>query len=142
MKSSNWSLPSNEWRNDTHGGAQAGREQNEKDLREALTLLEHTKRIIIEDYPIEANLIQSFIIKFMKDPSAVTNIYTKSKAPEKAEENFVYFSKEKDRKMVLSKKGAEVVNANPDQYEYICSAPHADGDMSYSCGSDYCRCAQ
>jgi hypothetical protein len=23
---------------------------------------------------------------------------------------------------------------------YICEKPHQDGDFSYLCGSDYCRC--
>lgn len=26
--------------------------------------------------------------------------------------------------------------------ELVCSQPHEDGDFSYVCGSDYCRCMQ
>tara|TARA_R110000803_G_scaffold169996_1_gene233064 strand:+ start:3322 stop:3513 length:192 start_codon:yes stop_codon:yes gene_type:complete len=28
------------------------------------------------------------------------------------------------------------------KYEFVCSSPHDEGDFSYFCGSDYCRCAQ
>jgi len=27
-----------------------------------------------------------------------------------------------------------------DIYEFICEAPHLDGDYSYTCGKSYCRC--
>lgn len=26
--------------------------------------------------------------------------------------------------------------------EIVCESPHADGDFSYVCGSDWCRCMQ
>ena len=25
---------------------------------------------------------------------------------------------------------------------FVCENPHDDGDLSYCCGSDYCRCMQ
>ena len=46
--------------------------------------------------------------------------------------------KETNRKVVCSKDFADVDN----KYEFVCSRPHEDGDMSYFCGSDYCRCSQ
>ena len=27
-------------------------------------------------------------------------------------------------------------------WEKVCDRPHEDGDFSYLCGSDYCRCCQ
>ena len=29
-----------------------------------------------------------------------------------------------------------------DEYEILADKPHADGDFSYTCGSEYCRCMQ
>jgi len=25
-------------------------------------------------------------------------------------------------------------------YEFVCDRPHEDGDYSYLCGNEYCRC--
>ena len=31
---------------------------------------------------------------------------------------------------------------NPKTERYICNKPHEDGDFSYLCGGNYCRCSQ
>lgn len=31
---------------------------------------------------------------------------------------------------------------NPEEYEFVCDNPHGDGDFSYICGMNWCRCMQ
>ena len=31
---------------------------------------------------------------------------------------------------------------NPTEYDYLGDRPHFDGDYSYICGSNYCKCMQ
>lgn len=60
MKKTKWKLPSDQWRNDTHGGAQAGRQQSNEDLREALDLL----NMLHISSPVKFELITNFIARF------------------------------------------------------------------------------
>jgi hypothetical protein len=41
------------------------------------------------------------------------------------------------RKYVVREKREKSINE-----EFVCKRPHGDGDFSYVCGSDYCRCSQ
>jgi len=34
------------------------------------------------------------------------------------------------------------INAHPEDYEFICKAPHADNDYTYECSNPYCKCKQ
>ena len=41
------------------------------------------------------------------------------------------------RKFVIRESREMAINE-----EFVCDTPHEDGDVSYMCGSDYCRCSQ
>ena len=60
MKKTKWKLPSDRWRNDTHGGAQAARQESNRDLREALDLLNN----LHISSPVKFEVITNFIEKF------------------------------------------------------------------------------
>jgi hypothetical protein len=49
----------------------------------------------------------------------------------------VIFSQSENRKKVIRDE-REIA----DDETFISEKPHENGDMSYQCGSDYCRCAQ
>ena len=49
----------------------------------------------------------------------------------------VVFNESMERKMVIV--NDRELSANE---KYICESPHDDGDFSYMCGSDYCKCTQ
>ena len=38
--------------------------------------------------------------------------------------------------------GANIARANEEQPTFVCAEPHEDGDLSYLCPSEYCRCSQ
>ena len=51
----------------------------------------------------------------------------------------------KQGNVVRRKDGRKYVAARDHEakgVEIVCSSPHADGDFSYCCGSDWCRCMQ
>jgi len=50
----------------------------------------------------------------------------------------VVFNKVKGRKVVLARDFEDTTGL----YEFVCNEPHEDGDYSYLCGSDYCRCTR
>lgn len=33
-------------------------------------------------------------------------------------------------------------NYKDDEWELVCESPHEDGDMSYLCNNEYCRCSE
>jgi len=55
----------------------------------------------------------------------------------KLEEGNVVYNKSMDKKLVVINPRELAVNER-----FVCSGPHQDGDYSYLCKSDYCRCSQ
>ena len=145
MKPSDWKLPSEQKPDALSDRAK----QAEKDLRDSLTLLDLTRRVIDEDYPMQADAIRKFLVPFQPTkkenfiapiPPATTN--PNSSIPSKAEKNFVYRIKENGHTIVVRGSRIDEVNTNPEKFEFVCRAPHADGDFSYMCYNEYCRCQQ
>ena len=63
--------------------------------------------------------------------------------PEQIKKDNVILDMTSKRKLVIGRTiGIIKVGLNPTNYEYLGNRPHFDGDMSYLCGSDYCRCTQ
>lgn len=46
------------------------------------------------------------------------------------------------RKFFVTSRELEKVQANPENYEFVCENAHEDEDFSYFCPSQYCRCRQ
>jgi len=56
----------------------------------------------------------------------------------------VWMQKSTGQKIVIQKMDMRmflIVN-DPSDWELVSERPHGDGDLSYVCGSDYCRCMQ
>lgn len=45
-------------------------------------------------------------------------------------------------KVVIKKSNIKEIKYVLDNYEFVCATPHRDGDYSYICGFDYCKCIQ
>ena len=56
------------------------------------------------------------------------------------EKGNVVLSKHTDRKHVVHEASND--RFETEFYEIVAETPHSDGDFSYTCGSDYCRCMQ
>lgn len=54
----------------------------------------------------------------------------------------VWKDKYTGRKVVLGVDGLRSVRTHPESYEFVCETPHEDGDFSYICRREYCRCLQ
>ena len=55
-------------------------------------------------------------------------------------EGNVILSKHENRKYVVHEASNDLFEV--ELYDFVADKPHADGDFSYTCGSDYCRCMQ
>lgn len=141
MKPSDWKLPSEQKPDALSDRAK----QAETDLRDSLTLLDLTRRVIDEDYPMQADAIRKFLIPFQPSTKPKASSAPETIAipvPIKAEKNFVYRIKENGHTIVVRGSRIDEVNTNPEKFEFVCRAPHADGDFSYMCYNEYCRCQQ
>lgn len=45
-------------------------------------------------------------------------------------------------KFVVNDNNISDILNNPNKYTFVCEKPHGDGDFSYICWSDWCRCMQ
>lgn len=45
-------------------------------------------------------------------------------------------------KKVVKKHNIDEIKENLNNYEFVCDRAHGDGDFSYMCGMDWCRCCQ
>lgn len=54
----------------------------------------------------------------------------------------VFLNKKTGNKFVVRSSTTQDIIDNPGDYEYICSRPHEDGDFSYVCNFEWCRCTQ
>ncbi len=52
----------------------------------------------------------------------------------------IWRDKVNKRKFRVYKEHLKLIAANPDNYELSCIKPHDDGDFSYICGFEWCRC--
>ncbi len=49
----------------------------------------------------------------------------------------VVFNTSLQKKVVINKPRDLAINEN-----FVCETPHADGDFSYLCNNEYCRCTR
>lgn len=46
-----------------------------------------------------------------------------------------------NRKTVVTSWNIEQIKEKAEEYEKVCDRPHQDGDYSYVCDFEYCRCS-
>lgn len=56
--------------------------------------------------------------------------------------NSVYKNKETGLKFIIHRGNKFNIENTIEGYTFVCDKPHGDGDYSYLCCSEYCRCQQ
>lgn len=60
----------------------------------------------------------------------------------KVKEHQVWKNKTTKKKVIVSIINIDKITREVDSYDFISDRPHGEGDYSYICGFDYCRCIQ
>lgn len=98
-------------------------------LFENIQKVENGGRLVIND--------PDFKISFIRDDEAP--------APKREpKEGNVYYDKRPPcpSKIVVRDGWFEEMKRHPEAFEFVCERPHEDGDYSYFCPGEWCRCKQ
>lgn len=98
-------------------------------LFERIQKVENGERLVIND--------PDFKISFIRDDGA--------QLPKREpKEGNVYYDKRPPHPSKIVVRGGwfKEMADNPDAFEFVCERPHEDGDYSYFCPRNWCRCKQ
>lgn len=71
----------------------------------------------------------------------IINVYGATSVKTEAHSMCGKVYKKDNKKFVVRQSDINAILNNKDVYEFVCDTPHSDGDFSYLCTSEYCRCS-